>query len=110
MAETLKVLGQAFPLANTITALYTCGSTYGATASSITICNQNLSTSSFFNVSIAIGGAADSPQQYLYYQLPIDGGDTFIATIGITIGQNDVVRVYANNANLSFQLFGAELS
>ena len=108
--ETLKVLAQGNPSASALTPLYTCSSALGATATSITICNQSTNTTAFFNVSIAVGGAVDSPQQYVYYQLILDPTDTFIATIGFTLAQNDVVRVYSTTANLSFNLFGCELS
>ncbi len=110
MTESLKVLGQSNPAANTLTPIYTCGSGLGATCSSITICNQSPNTTAYFNVSVAVGGAADNPAQYIYYQLPIDPYDTFIATIGFTLAQNDVVRVFATTGNISFSLFGCELS
>jgi branched-subunit amino acid ABC-type transport system permease component len=110
MTETLKVLGQSLPAANTLTPIYTCGSAFGATCSSITICNQSSSVTAFFNVSVAIGGAADTPAQYIYYQLILDPLDTFIATIGFTLAQTDVVRVLASTASVSFSLFGCELS
>ena len=110
MTETLKVLGQSNPSANTLTIIYTCGSALGATASSITICNQSSTVTAYFNISIAVGGAADNPLQYVYYQLAIDPLDTFIATVGFTFGQGDVVRVFASTGNVSFGLYGAELS
>jgi hypothetical protein len=110
MTEALKVLGQSFPAANTLTPIYTCGSTLGSTCSSITICNQSPTVTAYFNVSVAIGGSADTPAQYVYYQLPIDPYDTFIATIGFTLAENDVVRVLSTTGTVSFSLFGCELS
>ena len=109
MTETLQVLGQLNPPASTLTPLYTCGSALGAAASSISVCNQDI-VPVLFNVSVAVGGAADTPAQYLYYQLSLDTNDTFIATVGITLALNDVVRVWASSANVSFQLFGVQVS
>jgi hypothetical protein len=40
----------------------------------------------------------------------IAGNDTFMATIGMTLGNTDKVRVYAGAATLSFTLFGQEIS
>jgi hypothetical protein len=109
MTETLKVLGQQNPAATTLTTLYTCASAFGATGSSIVVCNQ-AAVASYFSVSVAVGGASDNPSQYLYFELYIDANDTFIATIGMTLSDTDVVRVWASSATVSFTLFGAELS
>jgi hypothetical protein len=40
----------------------------------------------------------------------IAANDTFIATIGVTLATTDKVKVYATTANLTFQLFGSEIS
>jgi hypothetical protein len=109
MADALKVLGQLFPSATTLTALYTVPAVTQTTASSIIICNQS-STPTTFRVSVAIAGAGDASQQYLYYDLAIAGNDTFIATIGISLATTDVINVYAGAATLSFNLFGVELT
>jgi hypothetical protein len=61
-------------------------------------------------VSIAVAGAATSNKDYIYYDLPIGANDTFIATIGITLATTDEVRVYASNTNLSFSLYGSEIT
>lgn len=105
--DTNKVLGQSAPSATTLTDAYTVPASTQATVSSITVCNRS-STATSFRVSVAIAGAADANAQYLYYDVPIGGNDTFIATIGITLGAADVVRVYATLATLSFNLFGVQ--
>lgn len=111
MAETLKVLGQVAASATTETDLYEVpspsASACEASVSSLVVCNRG-STSTTFRVSVAVGGGATANKDYLYYDVPVVGNDTFIATIGITLAEGDVVRVYAGNANLSFSLFGLE--
>jgi hypothetical protein len=109
MTTTYKVLGQSAPGATTETDLYTVPTLTSAIASSIIICNRG-SSSTTFRVSIAVGGGATGNKDYLYYDIPIAGNDTFIATIGITLAAADKVKVYAGNANLSFNLFGQEIS
>lgn len=109
MALTYKVLGQVSPSSTTETALYTVPSTTTAIGSSIIIANRGTSVATF-RVSIAVNGAATSNKDYIYYDLPIGANDTFIATIGITLGDTDEVRVYASNTNLSFSLYGSEIS
>lgn len=107
MAQTIKVLGQQNPTAASLTTLYTVPSSTSTVASSLVICNRS-SVATSFRVAIRISGAAISNENYLYYDVPIAGNDTFIATIGITLAATDVVSVYATLATLSFNLFGTE--
>jgi hypothetical protein len=109
MADTLKVLGQSAPLAATLTPIYTVPAATSTTVSSLVVCNRGVGADSF-RVSIAIAGAADANAQYLYWNLPLGASDSYIATIGLTLAATDVVRVYAGTANLSFQLFGVEVT
>lgn len=109
MTTTLKILGQSNPAATTATDLYTVPSATSTVASSIVICNQ-ANTATTFRISIRQAGAGATGKQYLYYDTAIAANDTFIATIGITLAATDVVTVYAGSANLSFNLFGQENS
>lgn len=109
MTDTLKALAQSKPAATTLTDAYTVPGATTATVSSISVCNQ-ASTSTSFRISVAVAGAGDTSKQYLYYNVPIAGYDTFVATLGITLGAADVVRVYATDANLSFNVFGVEVT
>lgn len=79
-------------------------STGQVTGSSLVICNRT-NTQKTFRLSIAVANAADDPKQYLYYDTIVAANDTFIATIGITLANTDVVRCYGDS-NLTFQLFG----
>lgn len=109
MTDTLKVLGQADPLATTLTDLYTVPAVTQAAISSLTVCNRTGATQTF-RVTVAPAGAADTAKHYLYYDLPIAPNDTFIATVGITLGATDKVRCYASAQALSFNLFGTEVT
>jgi hypothetical protein len=109
MTDTLKVLAQAAPSPTVLTTLYTVPGATSTTVSSITVCNQNSSAIAAFRVSIAIGAAADSPEQYLYYDVPLIENDTFIAVVGLTLAATDVIRVQTSIANVSFGLFGVEV-
>jgi hypothetical protein len=109
MAETLGILAQSAPSATTESILYTVPSSTTATISSLVICNRS-STSTTFRVAVCPDGGATSNEDYIYYDCGIGGNDTFIATIGITLGDTDVIRVYAGTANLSFNLFGVEVT
>lgn len=105
MADVIQVLAQSKPAATALTALYTVPGGKSVVVSSVTVCNQVASATSW-RLSIAVAGAGDDPSQYVYYDLPHQANDTFIATIGVTLGAGDVVRVYSTDGNLSFNLFG----
>ena len=107
MAQTLKVLGQSAPSATTETDLYTVPGATTAVVSSIVICNRSGSNATF-RISVAVGGGATGNKDYLYYDNTVLANDSFIATIGVSLGAGDKIKVYASSANLSFNAFGAE--
>lgn len=109
MANTYKILGQQSPSATTETSLYTVPAATSAVCSSIIVCNRG-TTQTTFRVSISQAGAATSSKDYLYYDITLAGNDTFIATIGVTLATTDVIRVYSGNTNLTFQLFGTQIT
>ena len=109
MATTYKVLGQQAPAATTPTDLYTVPGATDSVCSSIIVCNRSASSDSF-RVSISVAGAVTANKDYIYYDVPIGGNDTFIATIGVTLDATDVVRCYSTSGNLSFSLYGSEVA
>ena len=90
------------PSATTNTTLFTA--TADSVVSSIVITNIG-STATTFRVALRPLGATLDDSHYLYYDLPIDGNDTFIFTGGISLVDTDVITVYSGNANLTFNLF-----
>lgn len=109
MATALKVLGQSAPLATTLTTLYTVPGATSAVCSSLVVTNRS-AVSVTFRVAVRPAGAAIANEHYLYYDVALGKNDTFVATIGITLATTDVVSVYASTANLSFNLFGQEVT
>jgi len=55
-------------------------------------------------------GAVLADAQYVAYDVPVAANDTTTVTSGLTLGATDVITVYAGNADLSFNLSGAEIS
>lgn len=111
-AVTYKVLGQVAPPTTTEQDLYTVPGGTSAIASSITVANRGTDLA-YFRVAVCPLGVATANKHYLYYDVPLAGNDTFIATVGITLATTDKIKVYASGtggANLSFQLFGSELT
>ena len=109
MADNLKVLAQAFPGAGVLTDAYAVPAGVAASISSLVVANQGVVWTTF-RIAVAVAGAADAPQQYLYYDAPLGPKRTFIATIGGTLGPADVLRVQSGNGALSFNAFGVEVS
>jgi hypothetical protein len=109
MAESLKSLGQLAPSATTLTDLYTVPAGTSSSISSIIVCNRG-ATLTTFRISVAVAGEADASKQYIFYDQALDANSTYVATIGITLTATDKLRVYTGNSNLSFNVFGIEVS
>ena len=109
MAITYKVLGQSAPSATTNTDVYTVGAGKQATVSTITVCNRS-ATIATYRIAIRVAGSALSNEEYIAYDATVAANDTVSLTIGVTLGAADVVTVYASTANLSVNIFGAEIA
>jgi hypothetical protein len=103
-----KCLAQIAPIATTLTNVFLCQT--HTTITSFYVCNRENSNTSF-RISLALNGTADETKQYLFYDETIPQKSTIPfdeQTIEMNVG--DVLRVYAGNANLSFNFFGEETS
>ena len=109
MAEALKVLAQAAPAATTLTGIYTVPALTSTVVSTLVVCNQN-ATRIRFRVSVAVAAAGDTPSQYIFYDVEVMARSSLTATIGITLATTDVVRAYTDTTNVSFNLFGTEVT
>jgi hypothetical protein len=108
MAITYKVLGQDAPAAATNDDLYTVPSATSAVCSTLVIANRGTLTS--FRVAVRPAGASITNSQYIVYDAALNTNDTVFLTLGITLAATDVVTVYAGTANVSFSLFGSEIT
>lgn len=109
MATNYLVLGQVAPSATTNTTLYTVPSSTQAVVSTISVCNRG-SISAKFRIAVRPDGAALADQHYVAYDVDIDAGATIPWTIGITMGDTDVITVFSSTPDLSFSAFGSEIS
>lgn len=108
MPTVYKVLGQVSVAANTDTTLYTVPSAASAVCSTLSVCNIGVSTT--YRIAIRPAGAAMADKHYLVYEAVLNQYDTVMLTLGITLATTDVVTVRAGSANVTFQLFGSEVS
>lgn len=108
MPTTYKVLGQVHVAAATNTTLYTVPAATSAVCSTLAVCNLGVSTT--YRVAVRPAGATLADQHYLVYEAAINQYDTTLLTIGVTLATTDMVTVYAGTADVTFQLFGSEIS
>jgi hypothetical protein len=109
MANAYKVLGQVAPSATTATTAYTVPSSTEAVISTIVIANRAASAGTY-RIAVRPNGATLANEHYLAYDVVIAANDSTALTLGITIDASDVVTVYASSANMSFNLFGSEIT
>lgn len=108
MASAYKVLGQVNPLAATLTTLYTVPSSTSTVVSTLSICNEGVSTT--FRIAVRPAAAAIDPKHYISYDIALNANDSILLTLGITLATTDVVSVYAGTATVAFSLFGSEIT
>lgn len=109
MPTNYKVLGQSAPSATTNTDIYTVPASTQTVVSTIAVCNRG-ATSATYRIAIRVAGSALSNEEYIAFDTAITANNSTMITIGVTLNATDVVTVYASNANLSFSLFGSEIS
>jgi hypothetical protein len=108
MANVYKVLGQSNPAATTLTTLYTVPASTSAVASTLTVCNIGVSTT--VRVAVRPAGAGIANQHYIIYETVVNANDTLFFTLGLSLATTDVVSVYAGSANVSFNLYGTQIT
>lgn len=109
MANTYKVLGQVAPSATTATTAYTVPSSTQAVLSTIVVCNRAASAGTY-RIAIRPDGATLANTHYVAYDIAIAANDSTALTLGITLGDTDVVTVYASSADMTFSVFGSEIA
>jgi hypothetical protein len=109
MPTTYKVLGQSAPAATTATTLYTVPSATSAVISTLVIANR-VGTIATYRIAIRPAGATLANEHYIAYDVTVGAGDSTTLTLGITLAATDVITVYASTANLSFGIFGSEIT
>ena len=109
MPTVYKVLGQSAPSATTDTTLYTVPAATSAVVSTIVVANRSGATSTY-RIAIRPAGATIANQHYIAYDVVVGGADSTTLTLGITLAATDVVTVYSSSTNLSFSIFGSEIT
>lgn len=109
MAVAYKVLGQSTPTAATATALYTVPNSTQAVISSIVVCNVS-QVPAVYRIAVRPNAEALANKHFIIYDNSIAPQETITLTLGVTMGDADIFQVYSSVANVSFNLFGSEIS
>ena len=109
MTIAYKILGQINPTANTQTTIYTVPAATSTIVSTLVICNQ-ANTAATFSVAAQPQGASLTNKNYLNFNTPLPAHDSITLTIGMTLGNTDVLSANASTGNVSFTAFGSEIS
>jgi hypothetical protein len=109
MPNTYKVLGQVAPSATTATTAYTVPSSAQAVVSTIVVANRSTSTITY-RIAVRPDGATLANNHYIAFDVPLGANDSVALTLGLTLGDTDVVTVYASTADTSFSLYGSEIT
>lgn len=104
MIETRVIAQLAIPAAAE-TVLYTVQDDQKCNVQGFTFCNRSVGTD-YFRLSISKLGAPTATRDYVYYNLPLTGNNTFLSELDVTIDNTDVIRVYCTNGNISVTLYG----
>jgi len=108
MPQTHKVLGQAAPAAATDTTLYTVPSATQAIVSTLAVCNRGVSTT--YRIAVRPAGVTLASQHYIAFDSVVEAGTPVYLTLGVSLAATDVITVQGGTANLSFSVFGVEIT
>lgn len=109
MATNYKVLGQINPIANTLTTAYTVPSATQTVVSTVTVCNL-ANTAATFSLAVQPANAVIANKHYINYQTTLPANDTIALTLGITLGNTDVVSANCSTSTVSVNVFGSEIT
>lgn len=109
MTITYKVLGQINPAANTTSTIYTVPAATSVVISTVAICNLS-STATSFTLAVQPAAATLAAKHYLNYNTPLPPNDTITLTMGITMATTDILTGSSTSSQVSFSVFGSEIS
>lgn len=109
MANAYKILGQVGDASALDVALYTVPAATETVISSIIVCNRE-SAANTFRIAVKSDGGSVADEDYIAYDTTIEANDTITLTLGITVNASDIISVGASDSNVTFNIFGTEIS
>jgi hypothetical protein len=89
--------------------LYTVPAATSSVVSTISICNLS-ATATTYRIALRRAGATLANSQYIAYDTAVPASDTVALSLGLTLANTDVVSVYAGTGNVTFSIFGSEIT
>ncbi len=109
MANAYKVLGQVAPAATTDTTLYTVPAATEAVISTIVVANRSAGDLTY-NIAIRPDAATLANEHYIAKTVTVGASDSTTITLGLTLNAADVITVQGSSEDLSFNIFGSEIT
>jgi hypothetical protein len=109
MATVYKILGQSAPSATTDTDVYTVPAATETVISTIVVANRSTAQATY-RIALRQDGVTIANTHYIAYGATVPANDSIALTFGLTINAADIVTVYASTADLTFSIFGSEIS
>jgi hypothetical protein len=109
MPTNYKVLGQVAPGATTDTTLYTVPSATEAVISTIIVANR-VTAPATYRIAIRPNAATLANQHYIAFDVTVGAADSTTLTLGLTLDAADVITVRASTADLTFSVYGSEIT
>jgi len=111
MVNSYKILGQTAPPANISTTIYTVPPLTSTVLSTIAVCNRStIGGNSSYNIAIIPSGGTLGNGNYIIFKRILGIRDSEFKTLGITLAAGDTVIIESDSVNLSFSIFGNEIS
>lgn len=108
MPTVYKILGQSAPTANTNTIVYSVPAGNSAVVSTISIANLSPNNVTY-KLAVQKANATITSNHYIAYNTTVFGYDTTALTLGITLGETDVISANVSDANVAINVFGSEV-
>jgi glucose-6-phosphate dehydrogenase assembly protein OpcA len=80
-----------------------------AVVSTIVVANR-ANTSAAYRIAVRPAGSTLANEHYVAFDVNVGANDSTTITLGITLAATDVITVRSTSANLSFNVFGSEIS
>lgn len=109
MPTIYKILGQSMPTANTFFDIYAVPAGANAIISTINVCNTT-SANVTFRIAVRQANATLTTRQYVAFDTPLPPLDALALSLGMTLANSDVITAFSTQGNVTFNIFGTEIT
>ena len=109
MPNTYKILGQSVPTANTFFDIYAVPSGASAIVATVNACNLTAANVTF-RLAAKQANATLTARQYIVFDTVIPAQDSIGLSLGLTLANTDVLTAFSFQGNVSFNVFGTEIT